>query len=174
MTEGKMPEWSNGPHSKCGERVTVPRVRIPVFPRNAIRPKGTCSFGADSVSFRTEIELSSVVTARIIDLGVVRSCNRPLDRNGCGFILRYCASDKPERETRLPTAVAGWPVFTSDGRDRDYRDRYWWQRPALCDFLDRRRPRIRPGRCFSCSAEQCRFRGSSSFRPVRPQSACLH
>ena len=29
---GKMPEWSIGPHSKCGERVTVPRVRIPVFP----------------------------------------------------------------------------------------------------------------------------------------------
>ncbi len=27
-----MPEWSNGPHSKCGERVTVPRVRIPIFP----------------------------------------------------------------------------------------------------------------------------------------------
>ncbi len=30
--QGKMPEWSNGPHSKCGERVTVPWVRIPVFP----------------------------------------------------------------------------------------------------------------------------------------------
>ena len=29
---GKMPEWSNGPHSKCGERVTVPGVRIPLFP----------------------------------------------------------------------------------------------------------------------------------------------
>ena len=29
---GKMPEWSIGPHSKCGERATVPRVRIPVFP----------------------------------------------------------------------------------------------------------------------------------------------
>ena len=27
-----MPEWSIGPHSKCGERVTVPRVRISVFP----------------------------------------------------------------------------------------------------------------------------------------------
>ena len=27
-----MPEWSIGPHSKCGERVTVPRVRIPVCP----------------------------------------------------------------------------------------------------------------------------------------------
>ena len=29
---GEMPEWSIGPHSKCGERVTVPRVRIPVSP----------------------------------------------------------------------------------------------------------------------------------------------
>ena len=27
-----MPEWSNGPHSKCGIRVTVSRVRIPVSP----------------------------------------------------------------------------------------------------------------------------------------------
>lgn len=31
--QGKMPEWSNGPHSKCGERVTAPWVRIPVFPQ---------------------------------------------------------------------------------------------------------------------------------------------
>ncbi len=31
-----MPEWSIGPHSKCGERVTVPRVRIPVFPQKQI------------------------------------------------------------------------------------------------------------------------------------------
>ena len=30
---GEMPEWSIGPHSKCGERVTVPRVRIPVSPQ---------------------------------------------------------------------------------------------------------------------------------------------
>ena len=29
-----MPEWSNGPHSKCGIRVTVSRVRIPVSPQN--------------------------------------------------------------------------------------------------------------------------------------------
>ena len=29
---GEMPEWSIGPHSKCGERVTAPWVRIPVFP----------------------------------------------------------------------------------------------------------------------------------------------
>ena len=27
-----MPEWSNGPHSKCGVRATVPWVRIPVSP----------------------------------------------------------------------------------------------------------------------------------------------
>ena len=30
--QGKMPEWSIGPHSKCGERVTAPWVRIPVSP----------------------------------------------------------------------------------------------------------------------------------------------
>ena len=27
-----MPEWSIGPHSKCGVRATVPGVRIPLFP----------------------------------------------------------------------------------------------------------------------------------------------
>ena len=32
---GKVPEWSNGPHSKCGERATVPGVRIPPFPPDA-------------------------------------------------------------------------------------------------------------------------------------------
>ena len=30
---GEMPEWSIGPHSKCGERATVPGVRIPLSPR---------------------------------------------------------------------------------------------------------------------------------------------
>ncbi len=29
---GEMPEWSIGPHSKCGERATVPGVRIPLSP----------------------------------------------------------------------------------------------------------------------------------------------
>ena len=33
-----MPEWSIGPHSKCGERATVPRVRIPVSPLNVPNP----------------------------------------------------------------------------------------------------------------------------------------
>ena len=33
---GKMPEWSIGPHSKCGVRVTVPGVRIPLFPLRAV------------------------------------------------------------------------------------------------------------------------------------------
>ena len=35
-----MPEWSIGPHSKCGERATVPRVRIPLFPQTIIRQEG--------------------------------------------------------------------------------------------------------------------------------------
>ena len=29
-----MPEWSNGPHSKCGVRATVPGVRIPLSPQD--------------------------------------------------------------------------------------------------------------------------------------------
>ena len=31
-----MPEWSNGPHSKCGVRATVPGVRIPLCPLRAV------------------------------------------------------------------------------------------------------------------------------------------
>ena len=31
---GEMPEWSIGPHSKCGVRATVPGVRIPLSPLN--------------------------------------------------------------------------------------------------------------------------------------------
>ena len=34
LLKGKMPEWSIGPHSKCGVRATVPGVRIPLFPQN--------------------------------------------------------------------------------------------------------------------------------------------
>ena len=40
--QGKMPEWSIGPHSKCGERATVPRVRIPVFPPRQKLPVKFC------------------------------------------------------------------------------------------------------------------------------------
>ena len=29
-----MPEWSIGPHSKCGVRATVPGVRIPLSPQS--------------------------------------------------------------------------------------------------------------------------------------------
>jgi hypothetical protein len=36
-THGKMPEWSIGPHSKCGVRVTVPGVRIPLFPQQTLK-----------------------------------------------------------------------------------------------------------------------------------------
>ena len=32
MIEGEVPEWSIGPHSKCGVRATVPGVRIPPSP----------------------------------------------------------------------------------------------------------------------------------------------
>ena len=32
--QGEMPEWSIGPHSKCGVRATVPGVRIPLSPLN--------------------------------------------------------------------------------------------------------------------------------------------
>ena len=38
--QGKMQEWSNGSHSKCGERVTAPWVRIPVSPLNVLDRNG--------------------------------------------------------------------------------------------------------------------------------------
>ena len=34
--KGEMPEWSNGPHSKCGVRATVPGVRIPLSPQTTL------------------------------------------------------------------------------------------------------------------------------------------
>ena len=40
--KGEMPEWSIGPHSKCGVRATVPGVRIPLSPRKP--GKDTWSF----------------------------------------------------------------------------------------------------------------------------------
>lgn len=33
---GEMPEWSIGPHSKCGVRATVPGVRIPLSPQKRL------------------------------------------------------------------------------------------------------------------------------------------
>ena len=52
---GEMPEWSIGPHSKCGERVTVPRVRIPVSPQPgqpAAQAAGCICFPAASLLAR--------------------------------------------------------------------------------------------------------------------------
>ena len=37
LFKGKVPEWSIGPHSKCGVRATVPGVRIPPFPLSCER-----------------------------------------------------------------------------------------------------------------------------------------
>lgn len=36
-TQGEMPEWSIGPHSKCGVRATVPGVRIPLSPQQTLK-----------------------------------------------------------------------------------------------------------------------------------------
>ena len=38
--QGEMPEWSIGPHSKCGVRATVPGVRIPLSPLNVLDRNG--------------------------------------------------------------------------------------------------------------------------------------
>ena len=37
--KGEMPEWSIGPHSKCGVRATVPGVRIPLSPQISLNTK---------------------------------------------------------------------------------------------------------------------------------------
>ena len=38
--KGEVPEWSIGPHSKCGVRATVPGVRIPPSPLNVLDRNG--------------------------------------------------------------------------------------------------------------------------------------
>ena len=38
--KGEVPEWSIGPHSKCGVRATVPGVRIPPSPLKSGHPSG--------------------------------------------------------------------------------------------------------------------------------------
>ena len=40
---GEMPEWSIGPHSKCGVRATVPGVRIPLSPLNVLDRNGSAN-----------------------------------------------------------------------------------------------------------------------------------
>ena len=37
--KGEVPEWSIGPHSKCGVRATVPGVRIPLSPQRGFDKK---------------------------------------------------------------------------------------------------------------------------------------
>ena len=37
--KGEVPEWSIGPHSKCGVRATVPGVRIPLSPQTTLTIK---------------------------------------------------------------------------------------------------------------------------------------
>ena len=37
LLRGEMPEWSIGPHSKCGVRATVPGVRIPLSPQQTLK-----------------------------------------------------------------------------------------------------------------------------------------
>ena len=39
VTQGEVPEWSIGPHSKCGVRATVPGVRIPPSPQRTNEAK---------------------------------------------------------------------------------------------------------------------------------------
>ena len=77
---GKMPEWSIGPHSKCGERATVPRVRIPVFPQN-----GRCKSSV--------YKIYAFFCAQFLGLPVYRICfsekemqqfqKEPLPKGGC-------------------------------------------------------------------------------------------
>lgn len=49
-----MPEWSNGPHSKCGVLLRVPWVRIPVSP-----------LGANLMTFRV-VNQSSTQTGHLV------------------------------------------------------------------------------------------------------------
>ena len=42
LLRGEMPEWSIGPHSKCGVRATVPGVRIPLSPQRKKCESSVC------------------------------------------------------------------------------------------------------------------------------------
>ena len=50
--QGKMPEWSIGPHSKCGVRATVPGVRIPLSPQTTGWSAGLQTFVCNLFYFR--------------------------------------------------------------------------------------------------------------------------
>ena len=52
---GKMPEWPNGTVSKTVVRVTVPRVRIPLFPLEEKQKKECKSFNLHSFLFQIDI-----------------------------------------------------------------------------------------------------------------------
>ena len=49
---GEMPEWSIGPHSKCGVRATVPGVRIPLSPQTTGWSAGLQTFVCNLFYFR--------------------------------------------------------------------------------------------------------------------------
>ena len=54
---GKMPEWPNGTVSKTVVRVTVPRVRIPLFPQEEKQKKECKSFNLHSFLFKYIFQL---------------------------------------------------------------------------------------------------------------------
>ena len=51
---GEMPEWSIGPHSKCGVRATVPGVRIPLSPQTTGWSAGLQTFVCNLFAFRRQ------------------------------------------------------------------------------------------------------------------------
>ena len=71
---GKMPEWSIGPHSKCGVRVTVPGVRIPLFPQ-MIKERG---LQISLFFLYSANKLHPIIYMRILFICLGNICRSPL------------------------------------------------------------------------------------------------
>ena len=78
---GEMPEWSIGPHSKCGVRATVPRVRIPVSPPKAKALKAP---------YKNKTTASLLVSGFFVRISCqgFRFCEDPAGRQGKSEHLR--------------------------------------------------------------------------------------
>ncbi len=71
-----MPEWSIGPHSKCGERATVPGVRIPLSPLKKTYKKLSLNLVGFFVSKKLHQKCTDPVSTRFY--GHFSNCTYPI------------------------------------------------------------------------------------------------
>ncbi len=136
-----MPEWSNGPHSKCGVLATVPGVRIPPSPPSLaeaprIRGEGELrTFKSHTCRNESVWILRRASVARAIALATERG-QGPLDKSWTVYILacadgshyvrctshllnrleRHCRGWVPATKARLPCELVTFIVFNDKYR----------------------------------------------------------